>query len=481
MAKCLICAGTSTTAILQKLEYNVGGIELEGCEFTKDLKVAIGKAGRLEKIIIFEAGIINNEIPDIVYSGNFSVLIVGKTESLLEKLSIECVEYKFVQLLYKTDKITFPFIRELVKTTQVDPAYLYKAKDITEQDLILDENNENDDTPTVVTHREVIKETPEEESPIIIERSKEVEKVETGAKREVILETDSRPIITPKIINNGGIFGNKLEEQIKKCINVYRSGYTIVFTGCRKSYTSTTAYRAAKYIAKIGYETLLLDLDTTDYTIGLLNNKIYGQVKVENTNMLETGLATGKSITPAILYENNLKVMTSNIFQYSINKEKNTGEYEKNLEALIEDAQKSYRVVIIDVPMDDFLKYSTLVSEASLIVYNIPFTNKDFIYFMRRLFSSNKEIKERLFTNSYVIAIDNMKKNLLGTNSKDLNAIDLYLEENDLVDQYKFGEIPVIGTIMTDKKVYKDYLEAEFKENTKEIEHLLYNLITGGK
>ena len=467
MTKVLLCAGPHTEAILQQIGNTDNGIEIFGCLDTKKLEKDLRSIGSVQKIVILESGVVDNYIPELIDTVNFDVVFLLNNEELLESLDIRYVGKSNIYILdNQHKKITYLFIKDLINDLSKVIHLRYKTKDILftpEPEEIQEESNQG---PQLANNRADQIEEETEEKPFILtnpEVSFDVPEEEPIVKREVALEKDESNIK----ISAGTDIDNKT--QIKRYINYYKEGCILLFTGTPKSYTSTTLWSIANYLASIDLTVGIIDLDTIGCSFNILTEKIYSGTAMNISDLnLENAIKRSDMIMNSILIRNNIQLLTSNILgnSYNINA--------KELEAFIDANKRKYNILLIDTKLNEIASLYFLYKKSNKIVLNLPLTNKDLLLLMR-YFELNEDIREYLFDKSCYISVDNIKKPLLKTKYKDLEAIDEFLSKNSIINELKYSNIPCVGNILT-KTPKPDFLEPQGKVNKVEIENIILNI-----
>ena len=471
MTKVLLCAGNHTQAILQQIGNTDNGIEVFGSLDTKKLEKDLRSIGSVQKIVILESGIVDGYVPELIDTLNFDVVFLLNDEQLLENLDIRFVGKSNIYILdNQHKKISFLFIKDVIKDLSKVIHLRYKTKDIlfaNNEDENKEESQE-DNAPFITRDESAQNEEQEDNQPVILNNpvvSFDVPE-EPIIQREVALEKDESNIK----VSAGGEVDNK--EQIRRYINYYKEGCIFLFSGTPKSYTSTTIWTIANYLASIDLTVGIIDLDTIGCSFNLLTKKVYSETSMYiNEYNLENAIKRQNMLNTSILIKNNIHLLTSNILGNSYNINQN------ELEPFIDNNKRNYNIILIDTKLYDIQKLYFLYKKANKIIFNIPLTNKDLFEIMR-YFELNEPIREDLFTKSCYISIDNTKKCLLDTKQKNLCAIDDYLNKNSIVNELKYSNIHCVGNILT-KQPKLDFLEPQTKVNKLEIENIILNILRG--
>jgi len=478
MAKCILCLGDKSNLALEKLDYNVGGIDLIGCPYTSGLEKCIKQSGKISKILIFENSI-DGDIPECIKNNDYDTIFILNKLDLMQKYDIDYFSYDNIQIIdNKNAKITFPYIRELISASTIEPYRLYKSEDIEventqikdeliPEDTNLDNLNEGDTSSYKIEE--------EDDVPTLTDEGKEsfteVDFDETP-KREVSLEKEEE--IIPTLATGRSI---DPDEDIKNIIKYYKGGCIVVFTGCPKAYTSTTVLRVARYLAKIGLTVGLIDLDFKNYTLGTVDKAVYDTVQISDTNNLQKALRENNMISNSFLIENNLHLLTSPINRESLDHVKSL----ELLDKLIEKHKKFYNILLLDMQLSDINILHDIVMKTNKIVFNIPSESKDYITFMRTVetLEDDVSLREKVFKESVYLSVNDNKDKKLNSKHSDIKAIDDLLASFGNINELKYEDIPNVGSIMKNKDI-KGYMGPKPKDNEKETKNMILKIF-GGK
>ena len=467
MAKCIICAGVNTNKIIDNIKDD--SIELLGCDYTRDLDKMIESIGRLHKLIIFESGISDNIIPKNITGDSFETVFVINNKALLQKLDIQFIKYPNIHLLDNENrKITYVFIKDIISDFSKVSYMKFKNDNI----IFNNENsNDNDEEEPEDSEVSIHINKEEEDTPVLLTNST-VDFTETQLDIPIKVSLEKEEKLSQNTFNPI----EKTKDKLKRILSYYNEGCILLFSGLPKSYTSTTIWKIAQYIAKQDLTVGIIDLDLISCSFSLLDSKLYKNIRnnINPQNSLEGALKANDMISHSILADTNILLLTSELLNNSLDL---TDSYKNMLENLIKKERKSFDVLLLDLPFNYFLTNQYIVNLASKLIFNIKLDNKELLHIMRCFELSPPELKKQLFDKSCYIAIDDTKKKLLQTNSNDISAIDNFLAKHDIInDENKYADIKRVGTILTDPK-HNDFLENPSKYNEKEIENIILKVL----
>ena len=457
--KYIFCAGNKTDIIVEKLKSRINNIELEPCFYIEELENIINTQ-QFDGIIIFQTSIQNN-IPQFIYNYSFKTYFILENTVLIQELKENVKENNSIYLLQCLMKqITFSYIEQLltkdVNYIKIEPEKkidieLPKELDIENIDYV---RNNIKEEKSVDYHQLVSN----------IEQNKQTSQEDLKVENQ---EKDNQKITHIKSI----------EEQIKE-LSTLNPGLIILATGTPRSYISTIAYNISSYLAKNNIEVALIDLDVKNCSQMILNNKIYNEQCISNQNNLIKALKTKNYLENNIVIEPNLTYLNNHILRDSLTF---TEDVVENLHNLLETYKQIYKVIIIDCPyynLDDQNLLPLLFNISDRIMFNIFYSNKDFITLMRFVEFLSKEQRENFFKKTHILSIDNQDKCLLNTDKINLEAIDELLKQNNIINQLKYKDLPVIGNLESLKEKI-DLLSDAYIFNDDIIENYIVHLFGG--
>ena len=474
MAKCILCLGSNTKFIVEeKLDNNVGGIELLQCPFVADLDKKIKSSGRIDKIIISQTSI-NDEIPESIISPDFSVIIILSDKALMQQYDIKFFNYKNIYIVDNSSnggKVSISFLKEMIVANEVEDYLLYKSEDIIQQEdqpqsSIESENNEDE-----IVEREI----EQEEKPVLfggeqqandgIEFEPEIE----APTREISLETEKTIVVPQK----GGNVETP-EDRIRHIVKLFKNGFILAFVGAHKSYSTQNCYRTAKMLSKLDLTVGVLDLDTNSYPLSYITNKILSDTKFSQNGSYIEAIQKHNLIDGATYAGTNFLITTGSPIHDSI--AWTDSEVEQLQKTLLSEKLK-FNITLLNIPLELFHRFSSILPNIDKIIYSLPATNEDYIYFMRKIETCPNAAREALFTHSGYISV-NENYNLLGTNKRDIGAIDIFLEKNfTIMNELKYEMITKVGTYIQKNPQEEDYLSKDLIINKKEMINMILSIL----
>lgn len=467
---CILCLGENSQSICEQLGGNVGGIDLLACPNSSALKGAIANAGKLQKVIINEKSIIG-ELPDSLKSGSFDVVFILKTPEILQKYAIEYYGYEHIQIVNKGNEVKFSHIelREYISATKIDDYKLYKEHidNEPEEEQLFEESPIPEEPLTPFNNLQ------QESAPINIGQptmEEPIIKLNPEAPSPV-----KESLYTEPTVKVAPVKGKKdVDDEIRHIISNYKDGNIIVMQGMPYSYCSTITWNLANYMSKLGKTVLLVDADSTFYPYGTLNKTLFDTSSCSTVNSIATAVKKPNWMQSAYLERTGLVVLSNNIvedgFDYALNKDLFID--------FIKKQRKVFDVVLIDLPYHERFNLQELIKDANQVVYTVRHTNKDYLKLMRTIQTLDPEVQAELSEKSCYIEIDPDNKKLLNTKSKDVNAIDIFLEDIfGIGNEHKYENIQKVGEIFTDRKHKYDYIDAPYIMNDKEIQSLWINIL----
>lgn len=151
------------------------------------------------------------------------------------------------------------------------------------------------------------------------------------------------------------------EKHLRKTLDsISRSGHSIVVTGCSGAGVSTVAYNTANTLSRLGYRTLIVDLDTEQKAQGYISTQAYESVDKDSAD-IERAINDLESVASvASLVKKNLYIITIGVaadaerFEDTINK--------NNIAEFMGMAKATFDFVVYDVPISNIIQGSNTLA-----------------------------------------------------------------------------------------------------------------------
>ena len=445
-----------TKSIIDRLESNVGGIELLGSRTASDLKKVMLSAGKVNKIIIFENALDIEDLDFLAEQPSIQVVLVMKTEEKMKQFDIKYFINDNITIVdFSNKSLNLLFIKNLI-IAPVDKGLIYHNKVTLSNDIKQEDEVENTDNEIKLVRR--VERVEEDDIPEPTNTpQKEKPKLESifKPKREINIKKDEELTAPLKTYENP-------KDKLKSIIELFKNGCTIGVIGLPKSYSSTTTLNLARTTAQSDLTTLIMDTDFVNFPFSSLTDRLFKYYsEIQKDNPVLTVLRGNSILKNSFLYQINLHVLSNPIISDSI--DMNDKKIAQLVDDLLTKVNEYYQVMFLDMRLEDIHKNSVYLKHCDKLIFNIPMTSHDLLYFMRHIETLEDDtIREKVFESSY-IAVDLDNRKLLNSGLSELKSIDDFLAKNfNIINAEKYANIKRIGEI-TKSKEPTDYLIKEPK------------------
>lgn len=266
-----------------------------------------------------------------------------------------------------------------------------------------------------------------------------------------------------------------------------KTGSNIVVTGCSGSGKTTNAYNIANLLSKLGYRTLLVDLDTEQRAQGYFSGKSFKSISKE-TETITSIMEEGADIEEvAAMIKNNLYLVTmgvntdANSFDKSINVQR--------LSRLMTMSKTKFEFVVYDIQIDDIINsFSEGALLADKLILNIESSTWGIMKAITKVTNCEDEtLLDSIFSKSHIVFTKARNRNkLLGDSFKPdgkgstsmIDEVIFNIAGEDI--GYHFGELGKASVVKYNENLidmwYEDRQFTDTKEGKDEFEKILKDM-----